>query len=342
MKPYVITVVLIISFILILPAAIVLPYDDGEQAAQLKQQKQSKQTSTSASGKPDQSALTVSVYRSDESKVESLPLQQYLIGVVASEMPAEFELEALKAQAIAARTYLVQYLLNDSKIDIPGGAEVTDTVNHQVYHDDKELKKIWETNYDWKIAKITKAVKQTEGKILTYQNKPITAAFFSTSNGYTENSGAYWPKELPYLKSVPSPWDRQSPKYAYKETIPVSSVEQKLNVDIQKGGRIGSVIETTPGNRVGLVKIGGKKIEGRKIRDELKLRSTDFTMEVQGDQVIVNTKGYGHGIGMSQYGANGMAKEGKSYQDIVTYYYQGVSISNIQSYTAKLTANKQE
>jgi stage II sporulation protein D len=334
MKPYVIVLTLMICIVLILPAAIVLPYSNDEQTA-LPNQSEKTKTVTTSSKKP---ALNVSVYRSDESKVESVPLQQYVIGVVASEMPAEFEPEALKAQALAARTLIVKELLNDSNIGVPKGAEVTDTVMHQVYHDDEELKELWGSEFDWKMAKIKEAVQTTEGQILTYDNKPIEPSFFSTSNGYTENSGAYWQQALPYLKSVPSPWDQNSPKFLSKETIPVTTFEKKLNVDLLGGGEIGKIVKTTPGNRVGTVEIAGKTFAGRDIRDILGLPSTDFTMEMKDDQVIVSTKGNGHGVGMSQYGANGMAKEGKSYEDIVTYFYQGVSISNIRPYTAKLTA----
>lgn len=336
MKPYLIIASFIIGFVLILPAAIVFPFSgQEEQAATPDTDKLTKKASV-----PEKPLLTVSVYRSKEKRVDSVPLEKYVVGVVASEMPATFEPEALKAQALATRTYLVNYLLQSPEFNLPEGADVSDTVINQVYRNNEELKKEWGANYDWKIAKIRKAVRATKGQIITYNDNPIDAVFFSTSNGYTENSEAIWPSAIPYLKSVPSPWDQEAPKYLSRTAIPVETVDNKLNVDISKSGPIGDVIKTTPGHRVGKIKIAGKTFTGEDIRKTLGFNSTDFTMKRKGNKVIVTTKGCGHGVGMSQYGANGMAKEGKSYKDIVQYYYQGVSISNISPYTAKLTAKK--
>lgn len=327
MKPYAALAVFVAVVILVIPSVIVLLDQNESRQVSLPSDK------TKSVASP---AFTVSVYRTDESRVVELPLEQYLIGVVASEMPAEFEIEALKAQALAARTYLFKQLLSDSPIRIPGGAEVTDSVMHQVYHDRAELRRLFGEDYDWKIKKITRAVRATRGEILTYQNEPITAAFFSTSNGYTETSGAIWPSNPPYLQSVPSPWDRRSPKFSHTMTMPLGQFEKKLGVQISDHGLLGTVLQKTPGNRVGKIRIGGKVFTGREVRQALSLPSTDFTFERRGDQVIVRTKGYGHGIGMSQYGANGMAKEGKNYRQIVQYYYRGVKISSMEPFTAKL------
>ncbi|HEU5139664.1 MAG TPA: stage II sporulation protein D [Bacillales bacterium] len=337
-KPYLVIAGFVIGFVLILPAAIVFLFSGKEQAATGSPIEN--ETTEKVSVPEPASTLSVSVYRAQEKTIETVPLDQYVIGVVASEMPANFELEALKAQALAARTYIVNYLLNPPDLNLPKGAEVTDTVMNQVYKDDKELKALWGSDFGWKMAKITKAVEATMGQIITYHDQPITVAFFSTSNGYTESSEAYWQSALPYLKSVPSPWDRNSPKFSSTESIPVSKVDQKLGVDIEKAGSIGNVVKSTPGHRVGKVKIAGEVFSGREVREKLGLRSTDFKMKREGDQVVITTKGWGHGVGMSQYGANGMAKQGKEYRDIIKYYYQGVSISNLHAYTAQLTAKK--
>lgn len=338
-KPYFIVACFIIGFVLILPAVIVFPFSRGEQAAAPPAKPVSANTHVSKSSSSSSPPLAVSVYRTQQQQVESVPLEQYVIGVVASEMPASYEMEALKAQSLAARTYIVNYLL-EGDFNLPKGAEVTDTVHNQVYKDDAQLKKVWGSDYNWKMAKIKKAVEQTKGQIITYQNHPIDAQFFSTSNGYTENAGDVWQNPLPYLKSVPSPWDRNSPKFISTETMPVEQMDQKLGVSITQTGAIGNIVKTTDGHRIADVKIAGKEFTGREIREKLGLRSTDFTMKRQGDKVIITTKGWGHGVGMSQYGANEMAKEGKSYKDIIKYYYQGVEISNIGPYTAKLTAKK--
>ncbi|WP_334110123.1 stage II sporulation protein D, partial [Anoxybacillus sp.] len=168
-----------------------------------------------------------------------------------------------------------------------------------------------------------------------YNNEPIEAAFFSTSNGYTENSEAYWQNAFPYLTSVESPWDEQSPKFYEQVTFSVREFEQRLGVTLPKDGSVGKVIARTPGKRVALVDINGKQLTGREVREKLQLKSTDFTWTRQGHNIVITTKGYGHGVGMSQYGANFLAKQGKTYKDIVTYYYQGVRIQDVSLVASK-------
>lgn len=164
--------------------------------------------------------------------------------------------------------------------------------------------------------------------------------FFSTSNGYTENSEAYWGNAFPYLKSVASPWDKDSPKFYNQTAMSVSEFEQKLGVTLPKDGSVGNLLGRTPGKRVEAVQINGKKLTGREVRERLGLKSTDFTWMRKGNEIIITTKGYGHGVGMSQYGANFMAKTGKTYDEIIKYYYRGVSISSATAFLNKLTAKK--
>lgn len=288
-----------------------------------------------------QSPVSIPVYRTQTKVVEEIPLEEYVVGVVASEMPAEFEFEALKAQALAARTYIVKQLLSEKKLGtLPEGAVVTDTQNHQVYKNKHELKKQWGADYEWKLQKITEAVAATQGQILTYENEPIDATFFSTSNGFTENSEAYWSNAFPYLKSVESPWDVNSPKFYDRKVFSVSEFEQKLGVKLGNGDEIGKILEITPGKRVGLVEINGKKLTGKEVRELLGLKSSDFSWKRKGDRIIVTTEGNGHGVGMSQYGANFMAEDGKNYEDIVTYYYNGVELANADRFLTRYTAKQ--
>ena len=170
------------------------------------------------------------MYRTAFNEIQKLPLESYLIGVVAAEMPADFEKEALKAQALTARTYIVNQLIQNNRVGLPDDADVSDSEMHQVYKNDRELKELWGSDYSWKIKKITEAVQETSGQILTYEGSPITATFFSTSNGYTENSEDYWKTSFPYLKSVASPWDANSPKFHNKVVMSVADFEQKLGV----------------------------------------------------------------------------------------------------------------
>lgn len=325
-----------ITVVLIVPSLIVLPFSDHPKA----NVSAVKAEGNAPKKKTQDPAITVSVYRDQLKRVDNLPLRDYLIGVVACEMPAEFDIEALKAQALAARTYIANRLLNKSSSS-GKKAEVTDTQNDQVYKNRDELKKIWGSDYSWKIKKIEKAVDATENQVITYKGQLISPQFFSTSNGYTENSEDYWQNAIPYLKSVKSDWDENTPKFSYIEPIPVTKVEKNLGIQLNaKNGAVGKVLSRTAGKRVAKFEIGRKIFSGRTVREKLNLRSTDFKMKRSGDKIYVTTYGYGHGVGMSQYGANGMAADGKNYKDIVKYYYQGVDISTLTPFVDKMIVKK--
>ncbi|QGQ48327.1 stage II sporulation protein D [Metabacillus sediminilitoris] len=335
-KPVLFALGALFFIILLIPTLLVAPFMDQSKG------KLGEELSVAKSDAPvlAESPVAVPVYRSQTKEIENIPLEEYVIGVVASEMPAEFASEALKAQALAARTYITKQLMNDQALGVPKGSIVSDTQMHQVYKNPEELKKLWGNGYTEKMSKITEAVAATQGKILTYDNQPIEAQFFSTSNGYTENSEAYWKESIPYLKSVASTWDEKSPKFYDQMVISIQDFENKLGVNINDNGSVGKITELTPGKRVAKVEVGGKEFTGREIREKLGLRSSDFTWEMKGDSVVIETKGFGHGVGMSQYGANFMAEDGKSYSEIVSYYYNGTKISEAEPFLSKYTANK--
>lgn len=337
-KPIFVLVAVFFIAILMIPTLLVLPSMDktsGKLAEELpSNEKTVKQVD------PTLPAVEVAVYRVGKEQIDTLPFEEYLVGVVAAEMPADFNIEALKAQAVTARTYTVYLLMNDNKIGVPEGADLTDTENHQVYKSEDELKELWGAKYQSNIEKIKQAVAATQGQILTYEGDPIYAAFFSTSNGYTENAEDYWSKEEPYLKSVQSPWDVDTPQFKGQKIISVNEFQSKLGVKLSNNNSIGTIIEKTEGNRVGKVNINGKILTGKNIREKLELKSTDFTWERKGNNIVINTRGYGHGVGMSQYGANGMASEGKSYEEIVQHYYKGTEISSYTNMLAQITAKK--
>lgn len=337
-KPIMLLAAVLITVTLIVPTMLVLPFKDEKVSGTLEENLQANEPEEEHTAA--QPAVDVAVYRTAQQIVEKIPLEQYVIGVVASEMPADFEKEALKAQALTARTYIVKQLTSNEKMKLPGDAIVADSELYQVYKSDSELKRLWGSDYNWKMEKVKEAVEETRGQILTYNGAPIDATFFSTSNGYTENSEAIWSNSVPYLKSVASPWDKNSPRFNGQKIFSVKEFESLLGVKVPNGSQIGKVIERTAGKRVAKVDINGKVVSGKEIREKLGLMSTDFTWERKGSNIIINTKGYGHGVGMSQYGANGMAKEGKSYADIVTYYYQGVEIGRTDTLMASITAKK--
>ena len=286
--------------------------------------------------------LMIPVYLTKQATVQTVPLEQYVRGVLAAEMPVDFELEALKAQAMAARTYVVRRVIEKDYSNMPvNDALVTDTTAHQAYLTDQELREKWDkSKYETNMAKINRAVNETKDKILTYGHEPINATFFSTSNGYTENSEEYWPFKSPYLRSVPSPWDiKLSSHYQESVTISYKTMLQKLGVtsiattDTSAKGM--KVLSWSTGHRIKSMTIGGKVFSGREVREKLGLASSQFAWKWAGSQITITTYGYGHGVGLSQWGANGMAKEGKTAEEIVTYYYTGISIENASSYLHK-------
>lgn len=285
----------------------------------------------------------VHVYLTKEQAVEKVTLEQYVRGVVAAEMPTEFEMEALKAQAIAARTFIVRRLADQDTSGVSvKGAEVTDTVAHQVY---MSLDTLANPKNKEKLARVTQAVNETRGVILTYKGKPIEASFFSTSNGYTENSEEYWNGRIPYLRSVASPWDKAiAPHFTDTVSMPLTRFMNLLNIrqpaipvsasTAKKQLALANaaeprILSKTTGHRIKLIRIGGKNFSGREIREKLGLRSSEFTWRIHKGQIDITTYGNGHGVGMSQWGANGMAMEGATAEAIVKHYYTGVTLQQV-------------
>ncbi len=317
----------LVFIILAVPTLIVIPFiSNSEVQSQSIDQQKSETNSVETTGLIEDSAVEVAVMRTQTDQIENVPLEAYITGVVAEEMPVEFELEALKAQALAARTYVVNKMLYQTEEDT---ADVTDTIQDQVYKNDAELRAKWGTNYSQNMKKISEAVLATKGQIITHNDKPIDPQFFSTSNGFTENSEDYYINEIPYLRSVPSPWDEASPYYLDQETFTFEQVETALGIDLPNNKQLVIEATRTDSKRIGELNLEGNKFTGREVREKLKLRSNDFTIKQKDNYLIFTTKGNGHGVGMSQYGANGMAKEGKTYQDIVKYYYKDVEISKM-------------
>lgn len=329
--PIVLFIISLITIILVIPTLIVVPYVNKSEhsgiSTDIEQELQAQQQSDSL--------FSVAVKRVSAEKVDNVPLETYVARVIASEMPAEFEMEALKAQGLAARTYIVNHLLYQSE---SGSSDVTDTVDHQVYKDEEELRKQWGSEYNEKMSRLIEAVNATKGQIITYNDAPITPAFFSTSNGFTENSEDYWENELPYLKSVESPWDKESPKYLDQAVFKMADVEKALGITLPTDRPLTIEMSRTESQRVKELNIEGHTFSGREVREKLDLQSSDFSIKQNNDHLVFTTKGYGHGIGMSQYGANGLAKEGKTYEEIIKYYYQGVEINQVQEVAPALVS----
>ena len=234
-------------------------------------------------------------------------------------MPASFNSEALKAQAIVARTYALKRISENKTL--------TDTVSTQVYKDNTELKDLWKNDFNKYYSKVKNAVESTKGIVLTYNGAYIDAVYHSTSNGMTEDAIYVWGNNIPYLKSVESKSDKNVSSYKREVTFTYEKLSNALNTEINKDTTF--VLERNSSGRVTNVKVNDIEIKGTTFRSLLGLRSTDFTIELASESVIITTYGYGHGVGMSQYGANSLANMGYSYKSILSHYYQNISFTYI-------------
>ncbi len=274
-----------------------------------------------------ESNIIVRVKRNNKGIIECIPLEKYIVGVLAGEMPIYFEKEALKAQAVAARSYVLKRIEYNKNSDY----DVVDSVLNQVYLDNNYLKTAWQDNYITNINKLIEVVNETNSEYLVYDGQIIDALFFSTSNGYTENAATVFDIDLPYLKSVKSSWDEKtSSAFRNRVSININDFYNYLGLEYSDKFDV-NVLKRSSTNRILSISINGKSLSGKYLYDKLGLKSLDFSLKKDGNQVIIDTIGYGHGVGMSQYGAEGMAEEGYNYEEILKYYYNGSSIKKIKN-----------
>lgn len=256
---------------------------------------------------------------------EQMELDDYLTCVVLGEIPAEFEPEAQKAQAVVARTYALRAYESGTKH--PGGAVCTESSCCQGYcsREDYLSKGGTEENYQ----KIRSAVTATSGEVLVYEGKLIEATYFSSSGGKTEDAVAVWGSDVPYLQATDSPENAYYDKTVVTVTFTGSEFCNALGLSLSGSPAtwLGAVTYTAGGGVDAMV-IGGTAFKGTELRQKLALRSTAFTMTAVGDHISITTRGYGHRVGMSQYGAEAMAVEGNTYDQILAHYYRGTTLLN--------------
>ena len=276
---------------------------------------------------------TVTVYIKDEDRVADMQENQYLKEVVAAEMPADFELEALKAQAVAARSYLISrqnaYKASGAPPEHKGADICTDPTHCKAWMPEEKRRESWGKNAKKNWDKISRAVEETKDEVITYNGEVISAVFHSTSSGRTENSKDVWGGERPYLVSVESEGDIYSPKYKSEKEISLDEFKKIAEdniegVDFSKG-IVGDTVRSEAGGII-TVEIGGIAVKGTVFRKLYDLRSTNVNITVEGNKVSFDVTGFGHGVGMSQYGANYLAAQGKNYIEILKAYYTGVEI----------------
>lgn len=281
--------------------------------------------------------VEINVYNHTTNQLETMELEEYLVGVVAAEMPASFELEALKAQAVVARTYTVTQMLafgGKGCSKHPGADICTDSTHCQAWESTEHSLGKWPVaEANTYLNKLRQAVRQTAGEVALHNGRTIDAVFHAHCGGHTENSEDVWTTALPYLRGRSCPYCSDTRWSKTEHTFSGAEFAQKIlpyvsAVPVSSAGRplLDAAVRTSSG-RIRQLSIAGETVSGRDFRSALKLPSTNVTWQVSGDNVIFTAKGYGHGVGLCQYGADGMARAGKTYTEIIGYYYTDVTIA---------------
>lgn len=280
---------------------------------------------------------TIKVYITKEDKVVEVPIEEYVKSVVSGEMPAGFEVEALKAQSVAARTYVAAK--RGRPCDIAKGGDVCDTTHCQVYIGKEERITKWEDKGQEYWDKISKAVDETKGKVLAYNKELVQyPQFFSTSSGKTENSKDVFSGDLPYLVSTESTGEEEvAPRFNGELKLEINKFVEIINAKFQDAkltvNNLSEQIEIVSRSDAGgikEIKVGGATVRGLDFRLAIGLNSTNLQYTISDEEIIFETKGYGHGVGMSQWGANVMAKNGSDYSSILKHYYTGIDLEELR------------
>ncbi len=280
----------------------------------------------------------ISVYIKNEDRVCDMEVEQYIKEVTAAEMPANFYPEALKAQAVAARTYLTNrarvYKKSEPPEEHKGALICTDSTHCKAWISEMTKREQWGESAEDNWKKISDAVDSTKNIIITYDNQPISAVFHSTSSGFTENAKDVWGGDVEYLISVKSEGDIKSPKFNSEAEFSIEEFKQIAQMNIEDidwdKGLVNNVKRSEAGG-IKSVEIGGVLVKGSDFRFMYGLRSTNIEIEILENSIKMYVKGYGHGVGMSQYGANYMAMEGRDYENILKTYYTGVELQKYVS-----------
>ena len=279
--------------------------------------------------------LDVTLTIQDGDTTEQMTLERYLTGVVRGEMPASFEMEALRAQAAAERSYVYYQLAAGRKDAHPDADFCTDHTCCSAYLSETAAREKWGGDFAPWNTRVEQAVSDTDGQVVLYNGRPILAVFHSSSAGRTAAAGDVWSGDLPYLVSVDSPEGEETvPNYYSTVTFTAAEAKEKLlaaNPELKLSGtpdRWFGAAAANGSGRVETVSVGGTDIEGTELRRIFGLRSACFTVAADSESVTFRVTGYGHGVGMSQYGANQLAREGKTWQEILEWYYTGATVGN--------------
>ncbi len=317
-------IILYLITLILIPASVITLFCKmykTENSVVLKKEDTTTIPTTTKQQIKDQKENNIYIKINKNNNIETLNLEDYIVGVVAGEMPASFNEEALKAQAIVSRTYAMYKIKN-----FDNAYDVETTTDDQVYNSVSEMQEKWKSDFDLYYDKIKKAVSSTKNLVMKINGDVFKSYYFAMSNGYTEDSKMVFGEST--INSVSSPWDNESVnKFKVDTQFTTNEIKDKLNITSNDLNI--SIISRDKTNRVEKISVNGKIYTGVEFRHALTLRSTDFEITKNNDNYIITTKGYGHGVGMSQYGANGMANENYKYDEILKYYYQNIEITTI-------------
>ena len=316
MKLYLILTSIICLTLALLPLAVINISENGHNPSAIYDSSKEK------------SVDTVTVFLTSKSETVNLETLDYLVGTVSAEMPASFHIEALKAQAVASYSYLMW--LRESS-DNPEYDITSDPKTHQGYLTEDEIKEKWGDKYESYRNKIEEAVSAVYGEYMTYKGEPALALFHAISPGMTQDSKDVWESELPYIKPKSAPGDTLSPDYDSELSVPCQKIRDVFSVKSEiSDSELIDIFSMSDTAFVKEISVGDKTVSAGDIASKLGLRSPYFTAEYKEGNYIFKVRGYGHGLGMSQYSADYMARQGSDYEEILTHFYDGVKIEKTQ------------
>lgn len=334
MKNYVVSIIFIFISLIITPVAVLSGDVASDSSTTIANEKNTQSNSGNIdktdSDTPEESVITV--FLSNQNKNITMSEFEYVCGSVAAEMPLTYHEEALKAQAVACYTNCIRLKNSSDKSKINGADISNDITIHQAYITEDERKEKWGDDFNKYESKLRSVVTEVLGEYITYDEKICVAAFSAICTGTTESAENVWGSKTPYLVSVKSEGDKLSPTYSSTVTFSKSqfiSIMKDLGVSIDSKADLTEIIgnpKTTKAGTVLTIKINSKEVTGSNMRTAFSLRSPAFKITTTEDEVTFNVSGYGHGVGMSQYGADYMARQGSTYDEILKHYYKGVEI----------------
>ena len=321
MKKMFVVILTVWSFMLLLPLSVI-----GKEITPSKQQVNAYvKVEEKTEGQSIADKETFRVLNTTDNTITEMSAEDYIFGVVAAEMPALYDVEALKAQAVAAYTFALRRSAENSKKDYD---ITTDFTKDQSFISKEKAKENWGEKYDEYAEKLNKVIKDTKGYKITYKKEPILAVYHAVSSGKTNNSKDVWNVDLAYLKPVLSEWDKLYENYISEVSFTAAELKGKFkNVEfIGEESKYFSNITYNDSSAVKTINLCATEFKGDEIREALGLRSQSFKVEYKDEKFLFTVYGYGHGVGMSQYGADCMAKNGSDFKEILTYYYTDCKI----------------